>query len=60
MNNNEVGKEFDYTWVYCIVIGKMKCLEKSIQGDLAFSVHWHARYMAKPMRSHGEAVKRIS
>jgi Reverse transcriptase (RNA-dependent DNA polymerase) len=59
MNGDEGGKIFDYHWMYRSVIGKMNYLEKSTRGDLAFSVHQCARYMAKPMRSHGEAVKRI-
>jgi hypothetical protein len=59
MNSNEGGKIFDYKWMYCSVIGKMNYLEKSTQGALAFSMHQCARYMSKPMRSHGEAVKRI-
>jgi hypothetical protein len=37
----------------------MNYLEKSTWGDLAFSVHQCTRYMSQPMRSHGEAVKRI-
>jgi hypothetical protein len=41
------------------VIGKMKYLEKSTRGDLAFSIHQCARFMSRPMRVHGEAVKRI-
>jgi hypothetical protein len=52
-------KEFDYSWVYCSVIGKLNYLEKSTRGDLAFSVHQCTRYMSQPMRAHREAVKRI-
>jgi Reverse transcriptase (RNA-dependent DNA polymerase) len=59
MHKDEGGKEFDYSWEYRSVIGKLNYLEKSIRGDLAFSVHQCARYMSSPMRSHGEAVKRI-
>jgi KUP system potassium uptake protein len=53
------GQPFDYRWEYRSVIGKMNYLEKSTRGDIAFSVHQCARFMANPMRSHGEAVKRI-
>jgi hypothetical protein len=59
MNCDEGGKIFDYDWMYRSVIGKMNYLEKSTQGDLAFSVHQCARYMSNPMTSHGKAVKRI-
>jgi Reverse transcriptase (RNA-dependent DNA polymerase) len=53
------GKPFDYPWEYRSVIGKLNFLEKSTRGDLAYSVHQCARFMAQPMKSHGEAVKRI-
>jgi hypothetical protein len=39
MNKDEGGKEFDYSWAYRSVIGKLNYLEKSTRGDLAFSVH---------------------
>jgi Reverse transcriptase (RNA-dependent DNA polymerase) len=39
MNEDECGKEFDYSWAYCSVIGKLNYLEKSTQGGLVFSVH---------------------
>jgi hypothetical protein len=53
------GKPFDYPWEYCSVIGKLNFLEKSTRGDLAYSVHQCACFMSQPMKSHGEAVKRI-
>jgi hypothetical protein len=53
------GKPFDYPWDYRSVIGKLNFLEKSTRGDLAYSVHQCARFMSSPMKSHGEAVKRI-
>jgi hypothetical protein len=53
------GKPFDYPWDYRSVIGKLNFLEKSTIGDLAYSVHQCARFMSSPMKSHGEAVKRI-
>lgn len=59
MHKDESGKEFDYSWSYRSVIGKMNFLEKSTRGDLAYSVQQCARFMSDPRRSHGEAVKRI-
>lgn len=59
MHKDESGKEFDYSWAYRSVIGKMNFLEKSTCGDLAYSVHQCARFMSNPRRSHGEEVKRI-
>jgi Reverse transcriptase (RNA-dependent DNA polymerase) len=53
------GEPFNYPWEYRSVIGKLNFLEKSTRGDLAYSVHQCARFMAEPRKSHGEAVKRI-
>jgi Reverse transcriptase (RNA-dependent DNA polymerase) len=53
------GAAFEYPWDYRSVIGKMNFLKKSTRGDLAYSVHQCARFMADPRRSHGEAMKRI-
>jgi Reverse transcriptase (RNA-dependent DNA polymerase) len=39
MNKDEGRKEFDSSWAYRSVIGKLNYLEKSTRGDLAFSVH---------------------
>ena len=52
-------KPFDYNWDMRSVIGKLNFLEKSTRGDLGYSVHQCARFMSKPTRMHGEAVKRI-
>jgi hypothetical protein len=46
MTQDEGGKDFDYSWDYCSVIGKMNYLEKSTRGDLAFSVHQCAQFMS--------------
>jgi hypothetical protein len=32
MQKDEGGKEFDYSWEYCSVIGKFNYLEKSTRG----------------------------
>jgi hypothetical protein len=59
LHKDLTGDPFAYLWDYHSVIGKMNFLEKSTQGDLAYSVHQCAQYMANPMKIHGEAVKRI-
>jgi Reverse transcriptase (RNA-dependent DNA polymerase) len=59
LHKDMTGDPFAYPWDYRSVIGKMNFLEKSTRGDLAYSVHQCARYMANPMKIHGEAVKRI-
>jgi hypothetical protein len=59
LNKDTGGKDFDYTWDYRNVIGKMNYLEKSTRGDLAISVHQCAWYMLQLMGSHGEVIKCI-
>jgi hypothetical protein len=53
------GEPFNETWSYRSVIGKLNFLEKSTRPDIALAVHQCARYSSNPMKSHGEAVKRI-
>jgi Reverse transcriptase (RNA-dependent DNA polymerase) len=60
LHKDVTGDPFNYPWDYCSIIGKMNFLEKSTRGDLAYSVHQCAQYMANLMKIHGKAVKRIS
>jgi len=53
------GEDFNFSWKYRTLIGKLNYLEKSTRPDLAYPVHQCARFMADPKKSHGEAVKRI-
>jgi histone deacetylase 1/2 len=51
--------EFDNSFNYRRVIGKLLYLEKSSRPELAYAVHQCARFSNNPRRTHGEAVKRI-
>jgi len=53
------GKDFDNSFHYRSVIGKLNYLEKSTRPDIAFAVHQCARFSSCPKQSHAEAVKYI-
>ena len=59
LTRDEDGEEFNKSWDYRSVIGKLNYLEKCTRPDLAFSVHQCARFASNPRRSHAEAVERI-
>jgi Reverse transcriptase (RNA-dependent DNA polymerase) len=59
LQKDHAGTPFDYPWEYWSVIGILNFLENSTQGDLSYSVHQCACFMAAPQKSHSEAVKRI-
>ena len=52
--------DFDGSFHYRSVIGKLNFLEKSTRPDIAYAVHQCAHFMEKPKASHGYAVKHIS
>jgi hypothetical protein len=51
--------EFDSSWDYKSVVGKLNYLEKSAIGYIAISVPPFALYMSQTIRIHDEAVRRI-
>ena len=51
--------EFDGSFNYRRVIGKLLFLEKSTRPDLSYAVHQCARFSHDPKVEHGNAVKRI-
>ena len=53
------GIAHDESFNYRSVIGKLNYLEKSTRPDIAYAVHQCARFMARPMKSHAQAVRRI-
>lgn len=52
-------EEFDNSFRYQSVIGKLNYLEKSCRPDIAYAVHQCARFSSKPKRKHGDAVRWI-
>ena len=53
------AKDFDQSWEYRSLIGKLNFLEKSTRPDIAYAVHQCARFSASPKESHAQAVRRI-
>jgi hypothetical protein len=53
------GTPFDNSFHYRSVIGKLNFLEKSTRPEIAYAVHQCARFVERPTKLHGEAVKRI-
>jgi hypothetical protein len=49
--------DFDNSFNYRSVIGKLNYLEKATRSDISFSVHQCARFVSDPKREHGEAVR---
>jgi Reverse transcriptase (RNA-dependent DNA polymerase) len=59
LNRDENGPDFDDSFHYRAVIGKLNFLEKSTRPDIAYAVHQAARFSAEPKASHGRAVRRL-
>ena len=53
------GKPMCPEFNYCLVIGKLNFLEKSMCPDLAYSVHQCICFSANPKQLHTDAVKHI-
>ena len=52
--------EFDHSFHYRSVIGKLNYLEKSTRPDIAYATHQCARFTESPKKSHGKAVRWIA
>ena len=59
LHSNAGGEPFDNSFHYRSVIGKLNFLEKSTRPEIAYAVHQCARFVERPTKLHGEAVKRI-
>jgi hypothetical protein len=53
------GPEFNESWHYRSIIGKLNFLEKSTRLDIACAVHLCARFSSNPRYKHGKAIKQI-
>jgi Reverse transcriptase (RNA-dependent DNA polymerase) len=51
--------DFNESWHYRSVSGKLNYLEKSTRPDIAYAVHQCARFASNPKFEHGKAVKHI-
>ena len=51
------GKDFDGSFHYRSIIGKLNYLEKATRGDIAYITHQCARFTQNPKKEHGEALR---
>ena len=51
--------DFDESFHYRSVVGKLNYLEKSTRPDLAYAAHQCARFSSQPKKEHGEALRWI-
>jgi len=51
------SQDFDKSFNYRSVIGKLNYLEKGSRSDIAYITHQCARFAISPKREHGEAIK---
>ena len=56
LNKSKDSPEFDRSFNYISVIGKMNYLEKGSRFELVYTIHQCARYYTDPRKEHGDAV----
>ena len=56
LNKSKDSPEFDRSFNYRIIIGKMNYLEKGSQFELAYAIHQCAWYSNDPRKEHGDDV----
>ena len=56
LNKIKDSPEFDRSFNYQSVIGKMNYLEKESRSELAYAIHQCVRYSTDPRKEHGDAV----
>ena len=59
LRNFDKEPDFDNSFGYSSVIGKLNYLEKCTRPDIAFAAHQCARFSKQPKKSHGVAVRHI-
>ena len=56
LQRDQDGIDFDNTFDYRSIIGKLNYLEKGTRPDIAYAVHQLARFSSNPKKSHADAV----
>ena len=51
------SKDFDNSFNYRYVIGKLNYLAKATRADIAYATHQCARFTSCPKHEHGEAIR---
>ena len=57
LTRHSQSPNFDGSFNYRSVIGKLNYLEKATRSDISFAVHQCARFVSDPKKEHGEAVR---
>ena len=57
LTRHSKSKQFDNSFNYRSVIGKLNYLEKATRSDISYAVHQCARFVSDPKIEHGEAVR---
>ena len=57
LTRDEDGEEFDESFHYRSIIGKLHYLEKGTRSDISYITHQCARFADKPKASHAKAVR---
>ena len=57
--NHQDSEDFDYSFQYRSIIGKLNYLEKGTRPDISYSTHQCARFVEQPKDEHGEAIRQI-
>ena len=59
LNKIKDSPEFDRSFNYRSVIGKMNYLEKGSRSELAYTIHQCSQYSTDPHKEHGDAIRWI-
>jgi hypothetical protein len=54
---HEGSEDFDKSFDYRLVVGKLNYLKKGTHADISYITHQCARFAVDPKREHGEAIK---
>ena len=57
LRRDETGAEFDNSFNYRSVVGKLNYLEKGTRSDIAYITHQCARFTESPKESHAKALR---
>ena len=60
ISRHTASPDFDRSFDYRSIIGKMNYLEKATRSDIAYAVHQCARFSSCPKKEHGEAIRWIA
>ena len=57
LKRNKSGEDFEKSFHYRSIIGKLNYLEKGTRSDIAYITHQCARFTEEPKQNHGKAIR---